>query len=433
MGGKASRLSDRSNEICAICQFDIIPNEGAHPETCPSHRFHRKCLIQWATTKNTCPLDNEMFFAVVSKPGHRTPIQRFRSYTEDAQSEAAEVLRLATPLVGFLPCPGCKKSDETKEQAVVVECEHRGHRDCLVKFIRKFYRCPKCHSPANELVCERGDKVFLPSRGEEPLCGICKENRPDEEWCHPDSCNHYFHRGCLFIAAKDDPRCPHNGCSIQFRFIVCDYSGSIALRADETSVECAVCGESKSELERAMLFPCCHQYHLKCLFEKPRYTFGCRVPGCGNVGSKIITERHGVFNVLCNQSSTVYSQTMAGNRFICAICRKSDPGTERAKPNACGCEFHRHCITHYVRNKRNPRCPLCNHIFDRIQCLYGDDFVQKDEDKKDAVERIGFTRRSSSVPRLDRTGEISNQLDRTVDWENGAILVNYSRSHENLL
>ena len=170
-------------ELCVICRENLTEQDIiAYPDNCPSHRFHKTCLEQWAKIKNVCPIDYKSFAVIKGLDGSQCIIQP-RDADEETSSgpdfmqcmnyfmlflKFMQFQRDFEPFIrtqqggdGF-QCSICETSN-LGERAKVVPCDHEFHRSCIMNRAGLINVCPQrgCNLEFHAIRDQRGVDVNL--------------------------------------------------------------------------------------------------------------------------------------------------------------------------------------------------------------------------------------------------------------------------------
>lgn len=97
-----------SPDECGICLEDIAPYERGRPEWCPSHHFHVRCLLEWASICALCPLCKRDFAAVVSDDGSKQAVTSRNVAEQVTEQEDEECCYVCQDGGELLVCDGCE-------------------------------------------------------------------------------------------------------------------------------------------------------------------------------------------------------------------------------------------------------------------------------------------------------------------------------------
>lgn len=140
------------NFTCEICETDDIESGVASPMEC-DHRFHKTCLLDAMKKDNHCPSCWRKVEKVMCSNGETLTI---------GENKLRHVLAALSAEENF-KCNICDSDDTFQERALVDDCKHEFHRECIVEYARHDSTCPTCSKDIANIICLYGSVLSLSS------------------------------------------------------------------------------------------------------------------------------------------------------------------------------------------------------------------------------------------------------------------------------
>lgn len=220
---------------CQLCKGPCRKSDQCITVPC-AHKFHSSCLTLHLPSDGstaTCPLEHCR--AEVALAGNPIGDHLF-NFCHVNRKHLDVLLLKANPPPNIRFCHLCKEDAEQEERVLTPLCNHVFHSRCFdssedsgldtVRF------CPLCFCECLEVTripprqvldneSQLGAVASLPrtdaARQRTVVCCVCKKDVPVAECVKPNTCQHLFHRNCLYQKTKNDKRCPQRGCKKKFR------------------------------------------------------------------------------------------------------------------------------------------------------------------------------------------------------------------------
>lgn len=222
---------------CQLCKRACRKSDQCITVPC-AHKFHSWCLMLHLpndVSTAICPLEHCR--AEIALAGNTTGNHPFNlCHVNPMHLDALLLQAEAPPPPTTRFCHLCKEEAEQEERVLTPLCNHVFHSRCFDSSagsgLDAVRLCPLCSREclevtripprlalANESQPEAVTSMPRPdaTRQRPIVCCECKKNVPLAECVKPNTCQHFFHRSCLYRKTKNDKRCPQRGCKKKFR------------------------------------------------------------------------------------------------------------------------------------------------------------------------------------------------------------------------